>query len=70
MGTGVERTPVAVAGLRLAECGTNGTGSPSTSRPCGPTFAQINPKGRTQEWRRTGQAEQWVAPCGTTFAHR
>ena len=38
-GTGVERTPVAVAGLRLAECGTNNAGSPSTSRPCGPTFA-------------------------------
>ena len=39
MGTRVERTRVAVAGLRLAECGTNGAGSPSTSRPCGPTFA-------------------------------
>ena len=37
-GTGVERTPAAVAGPRLAECGTNGTGSPSTSRPCGPTL--------------------------------
>ena len=48
MGTGVEKTRVAVAGLRLAECGTNGTGSMSTSRPCGPTFAQINPEGRTQ----------------------
>ena len=48
MGTGVERTHVAVAGLRLAECGTNGASSPSTSRPCGPTFAQINPEGRTQ----------------------
>ena len=55
MGTGVERTRVAVAGLRLAECGTNGAGSPSTSRPCSPTFAQINPEGRTQssgEWGR------------------
>ena len=41
-GTGVERTRVAVAGLRLAEWGTNGAGSPSTSRPCGPSFAQIN----------------------------
>ena len=48
MGTGVERTHVAVAGLRLAECGTNGAGSLSTSRPCSPTFAQINPEGRTQ----------------------
>ena len=54
-GNRVERTLVAVAGLRLAECGTNGSGSPSTSRPCGPTFAQINPEGRTQsggEWGR------------------
>ena len=32
-GTGVERTHVAVVGLRLAECGTNGAGSPTTSRP-------------------------------------
>ena len=39
MGIWVERTRVAVAGPRLAECGTNGTGSPSTSRPCGLTFA-------------------------------
>ena len=68
-GTGVERTHVAVAGLRLAECGTNGTGSPSPSRHCGPTFAQINPEGRTQSGR-AGQAEWRVAPCGTTFAHR
>ena len=47
-GTWVERTRVAVSGPRLAECGTNGAGSPSTSRPCGPTFARINPEGRTQ----------------------
>ena len=55
MGTWVERTLMAVAGPRLAECGTNSTGSPSTSRPCGPTFAQINREGRTQsggEWGR------------------
>ena len=37
-GTGVERTCVALAGLRLAECGMNGAGSLTTSRPCGPTF--------------------------------
>ena len=30
---------MAVAGPRLAECGTKGAGSPTTSRPCGPTFA-------------------------------
>ena len=39
MGTGVERTRVAVAGPRLVECGTNGAGSLTTSRPCGPTLA-------------------------------
>ena len=55
MGTGVERTHVAVAGLRLVECGMNGAGSLSTSRPCNPTFAQINREGQTQsggEWGR------------------
>ena len=35
---GVERTCVALAGPRLAECGRNGAGSLTTSRPCGPTF--------------------------------
>ena len=70
MGTGVERTHIAVAGPRLAECGTNGAGSPTTSRPCNPTFVQINQEGRTQEWWRAGQAERWVATRGPTFAHR
>ena len=54
-GTGVERTRVAVAGLRLAECGTNGAGSLSTSRPCGPTLAQINREGRTQSGGERGR---------------
>ena len=70
MGTGVERTHVALAGLRLAECGTNEAGSPSTSRPCNPTFVQINPEGPDSEWRRAGQAEHWVTPQGPTFTHR
>ena len=39
MGTGVERTCVAMAGPRLVECGTNGAGSLTTGRPYGPTFA-------------------------------
>ena len=55
MGNGAERTPVALAGPRLEECGTNRTGSLTTSRPCGPTFMQINREGRTQsggEWGR------------------
>ena len=38
MGTGVERTRVALAGPRLAECGTKGAGSLTTSRPCSPIF--------------------------------
>ena len=29
-------------GPRLAECGTNRAGSLTTSRPCSPTFVQIN----------------------------
>ena len=55
MGTGVERSLVAMAGQRLAECGMNGAGSLTTSGPCGPTFAQLNPEGQTQsggEWGR------------------
>ena len=39
MGTGAERTRVAVVGPRLAECGTKGAGSLTTSGPCGPTLA-------------------------------
>ena len=38
MSTREERTHVAVAGLRLAECGTNGAGSLTTSRLRGLTF--------------------------------
>ena len=68
MGTGVERTHVAMAGLRLAECGTNGAGSPTTSRPCNPTFAQKTE--RAGLGVAAGQAEQWVAPCSPTFKHR
>ena len=38
MGTGAERTRVALEGLRLAECGMNRAGSLTAGRPCGPTF--------------------------------
>ena len=55
MGTGVERTHVALAGLRLAECGTNRAGSPSTSRPCNPTLVQINREGWTQSGGERGR---------------
>ena len=36
---GAERTHVAVAGPRLAECGTNRAGSLTTSGPCSPTYS-------------------------------
>ena len=55
MGTRAERTHVAVAGLRLAEGGTNGASSRSTSRPCNPTFVQINREGWTQSGRERGR---------------
>ena len=44
MGTGAERTRVAMTRLRLAECGTNGAGSLTTNRPCGPTVAHRQTK--------------------------
>ena len=55
MGTREERTRVAVAGPRLVECETNGAGSLTTSRPCDPTFAQINREGRTQSGGERGR---------------
>ena len=55
MGTGVEMTRMAVAGLRLAGCGMNGAGSLTTSRPCGPTFLQINQEGWTQSGGEQGR---------------
>ena len=54
-GTRAERTRVAMAGPRLAECGTNKAGSLTTSRPCGPTFAQINLEGRTHSGGEQGR---------------
>ena len=54
-GTGVERTRLAVVGPRLAECGMNGAGSLSTSRPCSPTFPQINREGWTQSGGERGR---------------
>ena len=52
---GAERTHVAVAGPRLAECGMNGAGSLTTGRPCGPTFMQINQEGQTQSGGEQGR---------------
>ena len=46
---------VAVEGPRLAECGMNRAGSLTTSRPCSPTFMQINREGRTQSGGERGR---------------
>ena len=67
---GAERTRIAVAGPRLVECGMNGAGSLTTSRPCGPHSRTDKPRGSDSEWQRTGQAERHVAPRGPTFTHR
>ena len=55
MGTEAERTHVAMAGPRLAECGTGKIGSLTTSRSCGPTFTQIGQEGQTQSGRERGR---------------
>ena len=71
MGTRAERTPVAVAGPRLVECGTNRAGSLTTSRPCGPIFAH-----RETERARLRVAENGAGraagskPCCPTLVHR
>ena len=62
MGTRVERTHVAVAGLRLEECGTNEVGSRSTSRPCSSTFVQINREGRTRSGGERGRQSAGSTP--------
>ena len=69
MGTGVERTHVAMAGLRLAECGTNGAGSPTTSRPCNPTFAQKTERAGLRV-AESGAGGAVGSTPGPTFAHR
>ena len=55
MAAGAERTLVAMAGPRLAECGMNRAGSLTTSRPCSPTLEQINLEGRTQSGEVLGR---------------
>ena len=42
MGTGAERTHVAMVGPRLVECGTNGAGRAAGSSPQPHIHAQIN----------------------------
>ena len=52
---GAERTRIAVAEPRLAECGMNRAGSLTTSRSCSPTVAQINREGQTQSGGERGR---------------
>ena len=69
MGTGAERTHVAVVGPRLAECGTTGAGSPSISRPCSHTFGRYTERaGLGVSESRAGRVR--VAPRSPTFEHR
>ena len=42
--------------------------SPSTSRPCGPTFAQINQEGRTQSGGERGSQSAGSTPESHTRA--
>ena len=56
-GTGVERTRVAVAGPRLAECGTKRAGTPKHQQTLRPHIGADKPRGWDSEWRRAGQAE-------------
>ena len=65
---GTERTRIAVAGPRLAECGTNRTSSLTTSRPCSPTFAQINREGLTQSGGERGRQSVGSTPRPHTRA--
>ena len=69
-GTRVERTLVAVAGPRLAECGTTAQAVRALADPAAPHSRTDKLRGPESEWQRAGQAEQWVAPCGPTYAHR
>ena len=70
MGTGVERTRVALAGPRLAECGTKGAGSLTTSRPCSPIFVHRETERAGLRVAEMGQAEWRIAPHGPTLTHR
>ena len=70
MGTWAERTCVAMAGPRLAECGTNRAGSLTTSRPCGPTFMHRETERAGLRVVENGAGRAAGSTRGTTFAHR
>ena len=46
----------------------NGAGSLTTSRPCGPTFAQINQEGQTQSGGERGRQSTGSTPESHTRA--
>ena len=70
MGTRAERTRVAVAGPRLAECGTNGAGSLTTSRPCDPTFVHRLTERAGLRVEENGAGRAQVAHRSPTLPHR
>ena len=66
MGTGAEKTRVAVSGPRLVECRTKGTGSLTTSRPCNPTFAHRETE---RAGLRVAENRAGRAPGSTQWPH-
>ena len=52
----------------VIETGRNGAGSLTTSRPCGPTFAQINREGQTQSGGEQGRQSAGSTPWPHTRA--
>ena len=70
MAARAERTLVDLAEPREAERGKNGVAVRPLADPAALHLRTDKPRGLDTEWRRTGQAEQWVASLGPTFAHR
>ena len=55
MGSGGREDLRCLGGTETGRVWDNGAGSLTTSRPCGPTFAQINREGQTQSGREQGR---------------
>ena len=70
MGTGAERTCVAVRDRDWQSVGRTGQAVWLLADPAALHLHTDKPRGPDSEWWRVGQAEQRVAPRGTTFAHR
>ena len=70
MGTGVERTHVAVEDRDWRSVGRMGQAVRALADTVAPHSRTDKPRGLDSEWQRAGQAERWVTPHGPTFAHR